>query len=148
MNNYIRLTKKLIEKTFDECNERYFNNEVDKPHRFEIWTPNKKCVGWVRAAYPKKVARTKRADGVRPLTYLHISNRYNWTMENLRDTIVHEMIHLHIKDFLIPLSFWQRLFHSLQHNERFKAEMSRLNSSYPELHLSVRAKHMRKEFKG
>ena len=51
---YVRLTRNLIEKVFDECNEAYFDNQVEKPFKFELWIPWKRCVGWVRAAFPKK----------------------------------------------------------------------------------------------
>lgn len=135
---YIRLTKNKVREIFNEANQKYFNNEVNVPEKFELWTPTKRCVAWVRA-FSNRNSKMK--------THLHISNCYRWTEENLRNTIVHEMIHLHIQDYLIPLTFWQRIFPSLQHNKEFKKEMVWLNKSFPELNIVIKAKHMRKELK-
>ena len=137
-SKYIRLTRPKIEQIFDECNAKYFNNEVEKPRKFELWTNNKKCVGWVRA-----IRDRRKASG--HYTILHISSRYRWTEENLRNTILHEMIHLYIKDYLQPLTLWQRIFPSKQHGEDFRQKMNELNESYG-LSIVERAKHMRKEF--
>lgn len=136
---YIRLTQNKIKEIFDEANSKYFNNEVESPVKFELWTPVKQCVAWVRLVENKKTGKLS--------TRLHVSNRYKWTEENLRNTIVHEMIHLHIKDYMVPLTFWQRIFPALQHNKEFKEEMNYLNETYPELNVVVKAKHMRKELK-
>lgn len=134
---YIRLTRPKIKEIFDECNRLYFNNEVETPDKFELWTPSKKCVAWVRAAFNQK----KHCY----IISLHVSSRYRWTEENLRDTIVHEMIHLYLKDFLIPLTFWERIFPNKQHNMDFRLKMAELNETYG-LNIVVRAKHMRKEY--
>lgn len=134
---YIRLTRPKIEQVFDECNALYFNNEVEKPRKFELWTNHKRCVGWVRAFRDRKKAYGYYA-------VLHISSRYRWTEENLRNTILHEMIHLYIKDYLQPLTFWQRFFPSRQHGKDFVEKMNELNETYG-LDIVVSAKHMRKE---
>ena len=136
-NQYIRLTRPKIKEIFDECNALYFNNEIERPVKFELWTPTKKCVAWVRAAFDRKKLRY--------ITALHISSRYRWTEENLRDTIVHEMIHLYIKDYLIPLTFWERIFPARQHNSEFRQKMAELNETFG-LNVVVQAKHMRKEY--
>ena len=134
---YIRLTRPKIKEIFDECNRLYFNNEVETPHKFELWTPSKKCVAWVRAAF---VSKKKRY-----IISLHVSSRYRWTEENLRDTIVHEMIHLYLKDYLEPLTFWQRVFPNKQHNSEFRQKVTELNETFG-LNVVVQAKHMRKEY--
>lgn len=135
--HYIPLTRPKIKEIFDECNRLYFNNEVESPHKFELWTPTKKCVAWVRAAFDRKKQRY--------ITALHISSRYRWTEENLRNTIIHEMIHLYIKDYLVPLTFWERIFPNKQHNSEFRLKMAELNETFG-LNIVVQAKHMRKEF--
>lgn len=138
MTKYIQLTRKQIEKTFNECNAKYFNNEIQKPEKFELWTPSKRCVGWIRAVWDMKRKRF--------ITSLHISNRYRWTRENLEHTIVHEMIHMELKDYMVKLSFWKRLL-GKDHDEKYVARMNEINEKYG-LNITVRAKHMRKEFKG
>ena len=145
---YVRLTRNLIEKVFEECNSLYFDNQVEKPLKFELWIPWKKCVGWVRAAYPKKVVWVKGANGVRPQTYFHINSRYNWTIENLRKVVIHEMIHLYTKDYLRPLTFWELKFPFLRkdHDKDFKQTMNELNAKYG-LDITVKAPFMKKELK-
>lgn len=83
---------------------------------------------------------------------LHISRRYNWTIETLRQVVVHEMIHLLIGDYMEPLTFWQRLpligrFFINQHDQRFVDIMNELNATYG-LGVKVRFPEMKAEFKG
>lgn len=96
-----------------------------------------KIVGWVRAIWNK---RLKTYD-----SSLHISDNFNWTEENLQNTILHEMIHLYIKDYMIPMNFWKRLF-SKEHNKDFINMMNELNEKYG-LNIVIKAKHMKKERK-
>lgn len=137
---FVRLTKKLIEEIFNECNEKYFNNEVSKPKFFEVWTPWKRTLGMVRPIYNKKTETYSSA--------LHISKLYNWTMENLRKVIVHEMIHLYISDYLQPLRWWENLFPFLckEHNNEFKEIMTFLNENY-NLDIKIKFPEMKKYFK-
>lgn len=139
---YIRLTKETIKGMFDECNRLYFNNTVERPIKFETWTPHKKIVGMVRPIWSSRHKRTKAA--------LHISCRFRWTEDNLRKVVAHEMIHLSIGDYKEPLTFLQRLpligrLFITQHDDRFIALMNDLNDKY-NLGISLRAKQMRKEF--
>lgn len=145
---YVRLTRSLIEKVFDECSEAYFDNQVEKPFKFELWIPWKRCVGWVRAAYPKKVVWAKGTNGIKPKIYFHINNRYNWTIENLRKVVIHEMIHLYTKDFLRQLTFWELRFPFLrkEHGDDFKQAMNELNVKYG-LDITVKTPFMKKELK-
>ena len=136
-SHYIRLTRPKIKEIFDECNVLYFNNGIESPPNFELWTPTKKCVAWVRATFDRKKQRY--------ITNLHVSARHRWTEENLRNTIIHEMIHLYIKDYLIPLTFLERIFPNKQHNSQFRLKMVELNETYG-LNIVVQAKHMRKEY--
>lgn len=137
---FVRLTKKLIEEIFIECNELYFNNEVIKPKRFEIWTPWEKTLGMVRPLYNKKTNKYSSA--------LHISKLYNWTRENLKKVIVHEMIHLYIGDYLQPLRWWERLFPFtlVEHDDEFKEMMNYLNEEY-NLDIKIRFPEMKIYFK-
>ena len=129
---------------FDECNRMYFNGEVEKPKKFEAWTPQKKILGLSRPMHNHRTGKVTSA--------LHISRRYHWTEETLRQVVVHEMIHLLIGDYKEPLTFWQRLpligkFFVTQHDQRFISKMNELNNTY-ELDIKIRFPEMRAEFRG
>lgn len=143
-SKYIKLTKQVIENMFDECNELYFDGKVEKPKKFETWTSEKKCLGLSRPMLNKRTGKVSSA--------LHISRRYNWTTENLRQVVVHEMIHLLIGDYKEPLTFWQRFpligkFFVIQHDQRFIDKMNELNATYG-LIIKVRFPEMKCEFRG
>lgn len=143
-NKYLKLTKQTIECMFDECNRMYFNGEVEKPKKFEAWTPQKKILGLSRPMHNHRTGKVTSA--------LHISRRYHWTEETLRQVVVHEMIHLLIGDYKEPLTFWQRLpligkFFVTQHDQRFISKMNELNNTY-ELDIKIRFPEMRAEFRG
>lgn len=134
---FVKLTKQKIEAVFDECNRLYFDNEVDKPKMFLTWTPVKKILGLSRPIVNKRTGKVSGA--------LHISRLYNWTEENLRHVVVHEMIHLLIKDYQRPLKWWERIIpfiHYKQHDDEFIAIMNRINKTY-NLDVKVRFKGMR-----
>lgn len=143
-SKYVKLTKKAVEDMFDECNVLYFNNEVEKPKKFETWTPSKRTLGLTRPLWESKKRRWVAA--------LHISRRYNWTEENLRHVVVHEMIHMLIRDYAEPLTFWQRLpfigrWFLTEHDQRFIDKMNEINDKFG-LNIKVRFPEMRAEFKG
>ena len=139
---YIRLTRNVVSEMFDECNRLYFNNAVERPLKIETWTPHKKTVGMVRPIWSAKRHKV--------CSVLSMSSRYRWTADNLRKVVVHEMIHLAIEDYKIPLTFIQRLpligrFFIKGHDERFITLMNELNEKYS-LGITVRMKQMRKDF--
>ena len=62
------------------------------------------------------------------------------------------MIHMLIRDYAEPLTFWQRLpfiggWFLNQHDDRFLAKMNELNDKF-DLNIKVRFKEMRSEFNG
>lgn len=134
MEKFVRLTKKKIEEVFDFCNETYFNNEVEKPVYFETWTPNVHIIGMVRPIFNQKTKTIYSA--------LHISNNYNWTETNLIETILHEMIHLYIKDYINPKRWWHFFFPPRQHNKEFKRVMAKLNKDF-NLNIAIKAPWMK-----
>lgn len=141
-SKYLKLNKTSIKEMVEECNRLYFNNEVELPVKYELWTPRKKIVGMVHPIWSNRYKQTK--------AILHISNRYRWTENNLRKVVLHEMIHLAIGDYKEPLTFLQRVplighLFITQHDERFVALMNELNNKY-NLGITTRAKQMRKEF--
>lgn len=138
-NKYVRLTRPKIKNIFQECNSLYFNDEIELPKKFELWTCQKTCVGWVRAIWDRKARRF--------VTWFHISGRYRWTEDNLRKTIIHEMIHMYIRDYMVPLTFWQRIFPRKQHGRDFIEKMNELNDKF-NLGIMTNATYMKKELIG
>ncbi len=139
-NKYVKLTKKEIENRFEKYNLLYFEGKVEKPSKFETFTPSKKILGLTRPIFNKKTFKYSAA--------LHISRRYNWTEENLCHVIVHEMIHLLIKDYLQPLKWWEKFFPFMlvQHDKRFKEIMNKLNETY-HLNIKIRFPEMKNYFR-
>lgn len=143
-SKYVKLTKKAVEDMFDECNALYFNNEVEKPKKFETWTPDRRCLGLSRPMMNNRTGKINSA--------LHISRLYNWTEQNLRYVVVHEMIHLYIDDYKEPLTILQRLpiigrWFMTEHDQRFIDKMNEINDKFG-LNIKVRFPEMRAEFKG
>lgn len=141
---YVRLTKQVIEQMFEKCNKNYFHNKVEKPQKFETWTPAKQILGLSRPMLNKRTGIITSA--------LHISRRYGWAEDNLRQVVVHEMIHLYIEDYKRPLTFLQRLpligrFFLTQHDSEFISVMNELNATYG-LDIKVRFPEMKCEFRG
>ena len=134
---YVRLTRPKIKKIFEECNRLYFDNKIEIPKKFELWTCQKTCVGWVRAIWDRKARKF--------VTWLHISGRYRWTEDNLRKTIIHEMIHMYIRDYMVPLTLWQRIFGRKQHGKDFIKKMNELNERF-NLDIQTKAPYMKSEF--
>lgn len=135
MNRFPRMTRQGLRDRFKLYNSLYFGDELKEPEHFELWTNNVKCVGWIRAIWNSKKNNY--------ITYFHINNRcYRWSEDCLRRVMLHEMIHMAIGDYLRPLTFWQRIFPSKQHDREFVEYMNRLNEKY-NLDITVRAKFMR-----
>lgn len=130
---FVRLSRPELKRVFNECNEKYFDGSLSSPDQFNLWTPSKNIAGWIRAYWIPK----QRKWG----TAIHISNGFKWTRENLRDTMVHEMIHLEIGDYKNRIPWWKRLFHK-DHGKEFRKRMMELNSSYG-LNVTIIAKHLR-----
>lgn len=135
MEKFVKVTKKELERRFNEYNDLYFEGQLPCPKRFELWTIQTKCVGWVRAVWDR---RTRAFD-----TIFHINARlYRWTDENLRSVMVHEMIHMYIEDYMRPVRWWHWIFPPKQHDSMFVKVMNDLNERYG-LNIGVRAKQMR-----
>ena len=137
----LRLTRAVISDMFDKCNALYFNNEIERPAKFETWTPLKRTLGMVTSF---------RTGKNRIGSILHISRRYRWNEEDLRHVVSHEMIHLEIGDYKEPLTYLQRLpiigrFFIKQHDDRFIKRMNELNKHYG-LNIGVQFPAMKKNF--
>ncbi len=138
MEKYIRLTKKKIEETFEACNERYFNREIPKPVFFELWTPDINILGMVRPIPNMKKHTIESA--------LHISNKYNWTQEDLEEVVIHEMIHLYNRDYIEPKRWWHFFLPPKQHDKRYISKMQELNAQFG-LNIAVKIPRMKSKLK-
>lgn len=134
---YVKLTKEKLKSLFAEYNEKYFNNELITPKYFELWTCSKYCAGWIRGIWN---VRDKRY-----YTSFHISNEFNWLENELRDVIVHEMIHLSIRDYLERVPWWKKPFHK-SHDKRFVRKMKELNEKFG-LNIMIMSKHLQQYMK-
>lgn len=132
---YVKLTKEAVREMFDVCNRRYFCGEVEPPDRIELTTPHRDILGLARPMLNRRTGECRSA--------LHISRRFWWTYENLEKVVVHEMIHLYIKDYCRPLRWWERLmpFMVKGHDSEFISCMNQLNELYG-LGIAVRFKAM------
>ena len=112
---FVRLTRPELKRVFDECNEKYFDNRLLCPDQFNLWIPYKNVAGWIRPYWIQKQRKWGPA--------IHISKGFKWTKENLRDTMVHEMIHLEIGDYRIRIPWWRRIFHK-DHYKEFRKRLA------------------------
>lgn len=130
---FVKLTRNLLREIFLECNSKYFEGKLPLPEIFELWTPSKKVVGWIRGVWVPKYSKWETA--------IHISKRFKWTKENLEEVMVHEMIHFEIQDYMKPWKWWHRFF-SKDHGQEFKDRMKELNDKFG-LNVKIKAKQMR-----
>lgn len=116
----MKLTKKLIESIFDECNKVYFGNSVRKPQKITITHhPNHCGMTYMKRSKDKSIK----------MVGLHISDRFQWTEQWLKNVIIHEMIHLKLYETQKPLNFLTRLFYN-PHGKEFKQMMNELNDRF------------------
>lgn len=136
-SKYIKITKPKLKQLFAEYNEKYFNNQIEEPKYFELWTCSPYCAGWVRYVWNFKEQRY--------YTHFHISNGFNWVENELRDVIVHEMIHLLIKDYQERTPWWKKSF-CKSHDKRFIEKMNELNARFG-LNIMIKSKHLQQYMK-
>jgi predicted SprT family Zn-dependent metalloprotease len=109
------VTEKILEKKFDECNERYFNDEL--PSLF-LGTFSKK------RPFAKFTFLIKKKNGKKELVYkkISVSNYYDFTEEELTDILAHEMIHYYIA--------YNGLKDNKEHGKIFLSIANRLNDEF------------------
>ncbi len=78
-------SKKEIEKRFAEYNALYFENKLPP-------CPIKPLIGQGLLAYGEYFSKNRGG----PMIRINISRKLQWTDENLKDTIIHEMLHYYI----------------------------------------------------
>lgn len=83
----MELTTELLEKKFNEYNTLYFNDSLPTPS-FRIINSYRNCGKFRFIEIPSR----KKINHER----IEISGYYDWTEEQLRDVIIHEMIHFYV----------------------------------------------------
>ncbi len=111
----MEVTEKVLEKKFDECNKIYFNNGLPYPF-FSIFCKKKP---FAKFTYLKK---KKNGENVLVYKKISVSNYYDFTEEQLRDIIVHEMIHYFIA--------YNDIKDNKEHGKIFLSIAERLNSEF------------------
>lgn len=111
----MKITKKLIKQKFDEYNELYFNSELPK---CEIRISSAyRYYGLFQCKFDEKYKRVTCKS-------ISISDLYDYTEENLKNILVHEMIHY----YLIQN---KKLFKdSIKHGPEFQKMMKDFNEKY------------------
>lgn len=119
----MKLTTEDLKRRYDSYNALYFEGKLPAKCRFYL-IKDAMRVG-IATANPKR----------RSSPIIGISDRILWTEDQLRDAIVHEMIHL-----------WEWYnFGKMTHGKRFKAKMNELNDRYG---MCIRIKGGKFSYKG
>lgn len=111
----MEVTEKVLEKKFDECNKIYFNNGLPYPF-FSIFCKKKP---FAKFTYLKK---KKNGENVLVYKKISVSIYYDFTEEQLRNIIVHEMIHYFIA--------YNDIKDNKEHGKIFLSIAERLNSEF------------------
>lgn len=120
----MKVTGKLLEEKFNEYNKKYFNGSLTKP-KFSTYV-SETSMGIFNVS--ERNNKTK-------LTIL-IARNINFNEEELRDTLLHEMIHLYV---------YQNFGFSKKHNGHFADKMNELNQKYG-FDIRKDSKHLAKKY--
>lgn len=112
----MRPTKEYIEQCFREINEQCFDGELPMIE-ICINASSRKlgCLSYVRK---RRLFRSSENTDFK----MTISSRYDFTDEQFRDTICHEMIHYYIA--------WRQIKDTAPHGEIFRSMMARINKEF------------------
>lgn len=107
-------TEEIVRKKFTEYNIHYFNGELTQPNKVEI-SNSVKMLGYFscdRVIGKRKPKNTK----------IEISGCYDFTDEQFRDILVHEMIHFYL--------VYKHIDNTSSHGTAFQEIANRLNKDY------------------
>ena len=111
----MKINKALIKEKFNEYNKLYFNSELPK------------CEIKIKSAYRYYgLFECKYHEKYKKATFktITISDLYDYTDENIRDVLVHEMIHYYLVEK-------KKLFHdSIKHGPEFQKMVKEYNEKY------------------
>lgn len=107
------LNNRELIKLYDECNKKYFNNELNRSGVRVEWSNRMTTVAGTH--------HWQMIDGKMVTTRIALSRPYHEReTDDIRNTLVHEMIH--------------QKYPANGHGEKFQKEMERLNQ-FPELNI-------------
>ena len=109
----MEITEEIIEEKFKEYNKEYFNNELPKP-KFGLLKTYRTC-GYFSC---KKIIGKRKLKGQR----IDISVYYDWDEDELKNVIIHEMIHYYLAH--------KHIDNELTHGEAFTDMANDFNEKY------------------
>ena len=112
--NDTELTKKDLKERFNKYNQMYFEGKLGKC-KFYWMSPNQNNYG-------KYIAQPTK-NGL--VSKIGVARNTIWTEENLKELLVHEMIHMYI-----TIVEGKMLDGILGHGRRFRAHCKRLKDNY------------------
>lgn len=109
----MKITKGDVEKRFNEYNQLYFKGELGKCLISYLYID-----GFGKYTYNPKVKGSIKSRII-------ISKSVTWTEEALRDTLIHEMIHMYVRTVI-----GKRIDGLLGHGCAFKKECRRIKKNF------------------
>lgn len=109
----MEVTKEIIAERFEKYNDLYFNNELPTP-RFGLLNTYMTC-GYFSC---KKIIGKRRLKSQQ----LDISVYYDWEENDLKNVIMHEMIHYYLA--------YKHIDNDLTHGDAFKEMANDFNEKY------------------
>ncbi len=119
----MKITKRVLESLFDEYNKLYFENELIKP-LFNTYI-GETTMGIFNVSKRQNQVRTK----------IMIARNVRFTQEDLKNVLVHEMIHLYV---------YQKYGPGHGHKKPFIDKMNELNEKYG-LDVRKNSRHLRRK---
>ena len=119
----IKVTKEYIKEVFDECNEKYFDNQL-KNCKFSVFETTRAR----GSCYFKK--QNGKLHG-----RIWIAKNVLWTEATFRELVIHEMIHLYngqIENSFVPLfgHSWKFRRKLREFNQKYKIEYDHMPSRH------------------
>lgn len=109
----MEITEEILEKKFREYNKEYFNNELPIP-KFGLLKSYLTCGRFTC----KKLIGKRRMKGQR----LEISCYFDWDEYELKNVIIHEMIHYYLG--------FKHIDNDITHGEEFQKMSKEFNKKY------------------
>ena len=120
----MRISKSVLEKKFVECNQKYFDCSLVMP-KLSTYT-GETSMGLFSVREGRRIIDMK----------ISIARNFNLTDEELRDLLIHEMIHEYV--YLES--------GKVAHNRMFKNKMTELNKKYG-LDIRINSKHLFRKYR-
>ncbi|MBR6264088.1 MAG: SprT-like domain-containing protein [Prevotella sp.] len=120
----MKITKQLLEKLFVEYNKKYFDNFLKRPKITTYIGENSMGIFSIKEG--RNISEKK----------ISIARNFNLTKEELRDLLLHEMIH----------EYMYMKYGKMSHNRQFVKKMNELNKKYG-FDIRRNSKHLFKKYK-